>query len=356
MKRFIAVLLALLLLTACCAFAEEAAEEIPGKTNDVSGSWFGEMNGVALSLIFNEDGTYLFRVPGIPEADSSGTWSYLNGVLLLDKNADLPFYVMENTLYFQAMDLYLTRDEETGYAPDEILSGDDSDITLFQGAWSSRYVLMDGAVLPAEALQDDTILYVEGNKAALTGDMFGEIIADFSYENGAMVLATRAMTVTLEMQKDYMLRMTISSEGEALTYVLSPYMTEILTSSVEGEEAEKVDHEKAREFIERCYQNALGRQASAPEIEGWIGVISEGRGTPVDVAQMILSSDECQGRQLGNEDLVKAMYQIFFNHEPDPEGLAYWTEKLNSGDTPESVEAAFAASEEFKDILSAMNE
>jgi len=96
-------------------------------------------------------------------------------------------------------------------------------------------------VIPAKALQEDTILYVEGSRVALTGDFFGEIITDFSYEEGVLAFSSDEMSVKLEMQKDLLLRMTVSAGGEDLTMVLSPYMTELLTSSIEGEEAERED-------------------------------------------------------------------------------------------------------------------
>ena len=43
------------------------------------------------------------------------------------------------------------------------------------------------------------------------------------------------------MQKDLLLRMTVSSEGEDLIMVLSPHMTELMSSSLEGPEAEAED-------------------------------------------------------------------------------------------------------------------
>ena len=239
MKRFIALLLALLMLAATGAFAEAPSENTEEK--NVAGPWYGNLNGLPFTLDLREDGTYTFHVMCLPDADSEGSWTHADGVILLDGDADLPLTVFDNSLYFNALDLFLTREEEKSYVPEEILGNEESDQTLFQGAWSSRYVLLDGAVLPTRALQDDTILYVEGSKAALTGDLFGEIVADFAYDNGAMVMSTRAMTVKLEMQKDFMMRMTVSSEGDDLTVILAPYMTELLTSSVEGADAERED-------------------------------------------------------------------------------------------------------------------
>ena len=239
MKRFITLLLALLILSAACALAEEPADI---RTEfAVSGAWFGKLNGFPVSLVLNEDGTFLFRVSGLPVADSSGSWTRDYDTVLLDGNADLPFFIEENRLYFPAMGLSLTRNEEKGYEPESVLSAEESDLALFQGAWASRWFLMDDAVIPAEAIQDDTILFVENTRAALTGDIFGSVFADFVYEGGAMTMSTQAMAIKLEIQKDFLLRMTVSSDGEDLTVILSPYRTELLTSSLEGPEAEAAD-------------------------------------------------------------------------------------------------------------------
>lgn len=240
MKRMIAFLLALLMMTACCAFAEEPAEQETAEAV-LTGPWYGDLNGIPFCLDLGEDGTYSVAVNGLPDAGAEGTWEWKDGAILLDGDAELPILVVNDQLYFQALDQFLTREEQKAYVPEDVLAGEDSDLSLFQGAWASKYVLLDGAVVPAEALQDDTILYVEESKAALTGNLFGEIVADFTYDNGAMVLTAGGLTVKLEMQKDLLMRMTVSSEGEDLVFVLSPCRTELMSSSLEGPEAEAED-------------------------------------------------------------------------------------------------------------------
>lgn len=239
MKKLTALLLALLLMASCCAFAEEPAEAANEKDAGVSGPWYGSLNSIPLTLTLGEDGSYTLHAAGMPEADSTGSWTRQGGTVILDEDEDLPFIILGDTLYCRALNLYLGRREKKTYTPVEILGAETSDATLFQGAWSSRYILLDDAVVPAEALLDDTIIYVEGSKVALTGDLFGEMIADFTYDGGAMQFSYQDLGVKLEMQQDLMMRMTVTFEGEDMTAVLFPYRTEMLTSSIEGNEAER---------------------------------------------------------------------------------------------------------------------
>ena len=63
---------------------------------------------------------------------------------------------------------------------------------------------------------------------ALTGSLFGEIIAEFAYKNGALSFASEALAVTLQLQQDGFLRMALSAENEEITLLLSSYMPERL--------------------------------------------------------------------------------------------------------------------------------
>ena len=116
-----------------------------------------------------------------------------------------------------------------------------------------------------------------------------------------------------------------------------------------------INEEKAREFISRCYRCILGREASAAELNNWIGQMTNGTKTPDQIARGFLFSNEFKGRNVGNEDLVKILYKVYMNRDADPEGLATWTEKLNNGTSLNDLLDVFAKTSEFKKVVSEMS-
>ena len=116
-----------------------------------------------------------------------------------------------------------------------------------------------------------------------------------------------------------------------------------------------INEEKAKEFISRCYQYILGREASAAELDNWIGQMTNGTKTPDQIARGFLFSNEFKGRNVGNEDLVKILYKVYMNRDADPEGLKTWTEKLDNGNSMKDLLDAFAKTNEFKKVVNEMS-
>lgn len=190
------------------------------------GDWYAEIGGMPLQLTLTEDGAYTLSFPGLPDAPTQGMWELNDGFIFLDGDETAPFSWDGDRLTRRSMGLFFTREAPSLCAPAEIFP--DAALEDFAGAWRSAYVLMEGAALPASSLGDDTILYIEENAVALTGSLFGEIIAEFAYENGALSFASEALAVTLQLQQDGFLRMALSAENEEITLLLSSYMPERL--------------------------------------------------------------------------------------------------------------------------------
>ena len=117
-----------------------------------------------------------------------------------------------------------------------------------------------------------------------------------------------------------------------------------------------INEEKAKEFIGRCYQAILGREAGAEELNGWIGQMMNGSKTADQIARGFLFSGEFKGRNIGNEELVKILYRVYMNREADAEGLATWTQKLDEGTSLNDLLNVFAKTGEFKNVVRAMGE
>ena len=116
-----------------------------------------------------------------------------------------------------------------------------------------------------------------------------------------------------------------------------------------------INEEKAKEFIGRCYQVILGREASAAELDSWIGQMVNGTKTPDQIARGFLFSDEFKAKNTANDDLVKILYRVYMNRDADPEGLKTWTEKLDNGTSLKDLLNAFAKTNEFKKVVSEMS-
>ena len=112
-----------------------------------------------------------------------------------------------------------------------------------------------------------------------------------------------------------------------------------------------INEEKAKEFIGRCYQAILGREAGAEELNGWIGQMMNGSKTADQIARGFLFSGEFKGRNIGNEELVKILYRVYMNREADPEGLATWTQKLDEGTSLNDLLDIFSKTNEFKAVV-----
>ncbi len=224
MKKIMTLLLSLaLLLAPVLALGEEAPEAA------LAGDWYGEMNGLVLQLTLNADGTYRASLPGSGQSEKTGAWVLADGFVYLD-GADQPQINVlgEEVLKWIETDIFLHREMLWVYAPAELLP--DVPLDLFAGYWRGQFVGLDGVTILAEAFLDEvTALYIEGQNVALGGDFFGNAIVEMAYADGALSLDSDGQLLTLQLQKDGFLRMTIAAEQP-----LYLYFTRILTDVPEA--------------------------------------------------------------------------------------------------------------------------
>ncbi len=103
-------------------------------------------------------------------------------------------------------------------------------------------------------------------------------------------------------------------------------------------------------FVERCYLVALGR---APEQDGfdyWVGKLNAKELTGTSVAQQFIFSNEYLSKGTNDSQYIRDLYTMFMDRDPDSDGFTYWSSRLSSGDTRETVFAGFAGSPEFSGI------
>ena len=109
--------------------------------------------------------------------------------------------------------------------------------------------------------------------------------------------------------------------------------------------------DKVEEFVKRCYQYILNRNANQNELNDWTKQILDDNKTPDQVARGFFFSSEFKKRNLSNKDLVNTIYKIYANRDADSTGLSTWTSKLNSGTTLNALLDLFTGTDEFNKVM-----
>ena len=214
MKKWILLLLALmLLLTPLAAWAEGGDETPPplppepeyeplpdeykSLTERVIGDWFADEAGLILTLTLSEA---------------------RDGQLFLDGGEEAAITPVNGVLRFDALGLLFAREKPEGYVPGDLLS--DVKEGSFDGYWKAQFVALGEGTVLAQAVDEDAKLYIDGLKAALGGQRFGSVIRDLTLENGTLTLKEGDVTVTLALQNDGFLRMTLDGKEPATIYLM----------------------------------------------------------------------------------------------------------------------------------------
>ena len=106
-------------------------------------------------------------------------------------------------------------------------------------------------------------------------------------------------------------------------------------------------------FVARCSTEALQRAFDAEGLEGWVSAILTNRRTPAEVAHGFIFSKEFTDKNLNDSQFVDRLYHTYFDRNPDTAGMLNWLAVLAQGYTREFVNAGFAKSDEFYNLLKA---
>ena len=213
MNKAMALLLAAALLLAVPGLAEADA---------VAGSWYAQMGGVTAELKLNADGTYALDVPGGDSA--TGVWTFDDGYLYMD-GAAVPTMATwgDDALMMSDGSAAFTREKPWTYEPAKPVP--EFPAEYFAGYWKCVCVDVDGQALPAGVTGEATDLYIEGQAVALGGPRFGDIFWNFDFDGGALTADVSGQIVTLALQEDGLLRLTLAGDAPATLY-LQPVVRE----------------------------------------------------------------------------------------------------------------------------------
>ena len=212
MKKYFMGIITCMILLSVLVFAAAENSELP-----TSGTWYSSFSGIPVRLKLSEDGSYISDAPGAePVTD---TWEERDGNIFLDGSKTPELTMQDDKLLWNDMAAFFTREEQAVYTPAEILDVFDPD--LFRGYWKAFCVDVDGTACLASALNDTTDLYVEGSSMILGGPLFGDLPVKGESTDGALVCIAEGITVTLRMQQDGFLRMTVDTGEETMTWYLT---------------------------------------------------------------------------------------------------------------------------------------
>jgi len=221
MKKALCVLFTLIMILSVNAcLADEAG---------LYGEWYAEELGLVTALTLNTDGSYTVRYITETEPSVTGSWLAKDGFIFLAGNEAGILNPIGDVLRLEPDGLFFFRDKPEFYTPGSPVA--DAAPGAFDGYWVSGYVEVNGIPVEAALLDDDTDLYIEGCKAALGGGLFGDVIVDMEASDGALTLGDASASVTMQMQEDGFLRLTVSGAEETMVI----YM--VSSSAGSGEEA-----------------------------------------------------------------------------------------------------------------------
>lgn len=100
-------------------------------------------------------------------------------------------------------------------------------------------------------------------------------------------------------------------------------------------------------FVRSLYYSILDRPPDEDGARNWTEWLNQGKSRAWVVTQFFTSS-EYVSRHKNNTEYVRDLYQGVLGRQPDPGGLAHWVNRLNSGDSRQSVLNGFLHSQEYR--------
>jgi hypothetical protein len=105
------------------------------------------------------------------------------------------------------------------------------------------------------------------------------------------------------------------------------------------------------EFVKQQYRDFLNREAEPAGLQYWVNIIDSGAMTRAQVIDSFFWSEEF-GATIAP---IVRLYFAYFLRIPDYEGLMFWIDQFNNGQSLEAISDAFAASPEFQQTYGALS-
>ncbi|MCQ2483482.1 MAG: DUF4214 domain-containing protein [Clostridia bacterium] len=106
------------------------------------------------------------------------------------------------------------------------------------------------------------------------------------------------------------------------------------------------------DFVTRCYNVALGREADPEGYKYWVDNLNNGQACGAQVGFGFMFSDEYTNKNTSDDQFINDLYAMFFGRKADEAGFNYWKHMLESGSSRVEIFAGFANSAEFYALCS----
>ena len=104
-------------------------------------------------------------------------------------------------------------------------------------------------------------------------------------------------------------------------------------------------------YVNRCYQEILGRDGEPEGIAFWTNALSTHQAAGADIVASFCDSPEFIAGSYSEEHIIWKLYAAMMGREPDDEGLKHWKYMMEDlGCSGRLVMQQFSASAEFKNI------
>ncbi len=119
----------------------------------------------------------------------------------------------------------------------------------------------------------------------------------------------------------------------------------ILPSGITAERRTLVEN-----FVDRCYRNILGRDASVEEKQYWAEMLLFGKISGSQLVFDFVNSEAFFNRDLSIEDQIEMLYQSMLNRPADPTGKTQWLAALNAGNPLSMLIKGICESSEYQSL------
>ncbi len=265
MKKWFAILLALSMVASlfAAALAEDvtigdapieaaAAEDEVAELPDVTGSWYGQLLGMKVTLELNAGGGYTLLVEGV-EGTRTGVWTQDASGVICDKAQDreLRLAYEEESLSLsttlEGVPVALTREEPEVYRPAEEKGEDTARQRDFNGRWTCAMVGLLGMYVDpvAESGVSPVDMVIDGDTVSVSTSGDGEYSDAVGTYNAGIITVNlgggQDTTCTLHALTDGNLRMDVTSASGIISYYMVPGTEP--PQSVEDEDEDEDENE-----------------------------------------------------------------------------------------------------------------
>ena len=113
---------------------------------------------------------------------------------------------------------------------------------------------------------------------------------------------------------------------------------------------EIIPPQNPEDLANNLYEQVLGRAPDPDGMAFWTNELKSGNRTVADVVDAFFLGDEYTARQISNEEFVRGLYAAILGREADDEGLAYWVQCLEESNTRRGLLHVFVQQSEFADM------